>query len=817
MAGEVRDKPSVQATTTVFPSNPATELSEDGDYLDIGVGEQRPGYTKVDRKDMYRMGKRQELMRNFSPVSALSFTALLQATWEANTQGLVDGGLAGLFWSYIWTFFGSGIIMLSLAEMASMCPTSGGQYHWVSEFAPPKYQRFLSYMTGWVSTLSWQAGAASGSFLTGTIIQGLLTVNDPNYSPTNWQGTLFVFAMVLVLFVFNIWGAKALPVVQNALLGIHIIGWLVIIVVLWALAPKQSASGVFTQFTNGGGWSTMGLSLMVGQISAIFGSTCSDATAHMAEEVADAGRSVPIAIVWSYVLNGIMGFILLISYLFAIPSVDDALNDPSTYPFIYAFRSAVPTSGVNGLTSVVLILVIASNISFNAATSRQTWSFARDRGLPFSDWIGHVSPGKEIPANAVALTCLLSAVLSLINIGSSAAFNAIISLQVVALMFTYCISISCVMYRRIYHPETLPKARWSLGSWGLGINVAGLVYAFFAFFWCFWPNATPVDASSFNWAVVMFVGVIVLSLVMFLGSKGQVIVAGAIAGLISRFCIAPLDVLKIRLQLQTDPLWKGANGRVGTSNIGSGTIHTFKDILHKEGVTAFWKGNVPAELLYIAYGAVQFSAYRTTNQLLQPLKLPDPVDTFISGATAGAVATSLTYPLDLLRTRFAAQGSVRVYRNLRSSVLEIARTEGTGGFFQGIGPAVGQVVPYMGLFFSAYEFLRPTLADLSLPFGSGDASAGIIAGVLAKSGVFPLDLIRKRLQVQGPTRSRYVGGSIPVYKGVWATGKLIVGHEGWRGLYRGLGISLVKSAPASAVTMWTYEHALKILHSIEND
>lgn len=158
-----------------------------------------------------------------------------------------------------------------------------------------------------------------------------------------------------------------------------------------------------------------------------------------------------------------------------------------------------------------------------------------------------------------------------------------------------------------------------------------------------------------------------------------------------------------------------------------------------------------------------------------------------------------------------------MYRNLRSSVLEIARTEGTGGFFQGIGPAVGQVVPYMGLFFSAYEFLRPTLADLSLPFGSGDASAGIIAGVLAKSGVFPLDLIRKRLQVQGPTRSRYVGGSIPVYKGVWATGKLIVGHEGWRGLYRGLGISLVKSAPASAVTMWTYEHALKILHSIEND
>lgn len=297
-----------------------------------------------------------------------------------------------------------------------------------------------------------------------------------------------------------------------------------------------------------------------------------------------------------------------------------------------------------------------------------------------------------------------------------------------------------------------------------------------------------------------------------------------------RFCIAPLDVLKIRLQLQTGPL-QGRGARGITSGLAPiGTINTFKHILHDEGVTvmfsnsiycshanlgstlqAFWKGNVPAELLYVAYGAVQFSTYRMTNKLLQPCSLPNTVDTFLSGASAGAAATSLTYPLDLLRTRFAAQGRDRIYLNLRSSVLDIARTEGFKGFFQGLSPAVGQVVPYMGLFFSIYEVLRPSLADISLPLGSGDAFSGILSGVLAKSGVFPLDLIRKRLQVQGPMRARYAGGSISVYKGVLATGRVIVAKEGWRGLYRGLGISLIKSAPASAVTMWTYEHVLKML------
>lgn len=158
-----------------------------------------------------------------------------------------------------------------------------------------------------------------------------------------------------------------------------------------------------------------------------------------------------------------------------------------------------------------------------------------------------------------------------------------------------------------------------------------------------------------------------------------------------------------------------------------------------------------------------------------------------------------------------------MYTSLRGSIRDILREEGPKGFFQGLGAGVGQVLPYMGLFFSAYESLRPPFAVLSLPFGSGDATAGILASVLAKTGVFPLDLIRKRLQVQGPTRARYAGGKIPVYgKGVWETGKSIVAREGLKGLYRGLGVGLLKSAPASAITMWTYERAITVFKELES-
>lgn len=327
------------------------------------------------------------------------------------------------------------------------------------------------------------------------------------------------------------------------------------------------------------------------------------------------------------------------------------------------------------------------------------------------------------------------------------------------------------------------------------------------------------------------------------GTKRQTIVAGGIAGLISRFCVAPLDVVKIRLQLQIHSLSDPASHHSVDGPIYKGTVATMRDIVRQEGIKVsflrsrlnphtmiqpsnvfnplqgLWKGNIPAEMMYVCYGAIQFTAYRSSTEILAQLgsyRLPQPAESFLSGAAAGGFATATTYPLDLLRTRFAAQGTDQIYGSLRSSIVEIARKEGAAGFFRGCSAAVAQIVPYMGLFFSAYEGFRPVMTHLdALPFGTGDAAAGVFASVLAKTGVFPLDLVRKRLQVQGPTRTRYVHRNIPEYKGVIRTLRMILRTQGVRGLYRGLTVSLLKAAPASAVTMWTYEHVLKMLQDFD--
>ncbi|KAG8631256.1 hypothetical protein KVT40_000396 [Elsinoe batatas] len=308
------------------------------------------------------------------------------------------------------------------------------------------------------------------------------------------------------------------------------------------------------------------------------------------------------------------------------------------------------------------------------------------------------------------------------------------------------------------------------------------------------------------------------------GSRTQVVLAGAVAGLVSRFVIAPLDVIKIRLQLQShslsDPLSLPQGSLRGP--VYKGTLQTLRTILVEEGITGLWKGNVPAEALYLTYGSIQFLSYRSTTQALSQLpekwQLPGSATSFVSGAVAGTMATTVTYPLDLLRTRFAAQGKEKVYNSLAASIRDITKHEGFPGFFRGISAGIGQIFPYMGMFFALYENLKPRLAAVQLPLGnlgSGEALAGVLASIMSKTAVFPLDTVRKRLQVQGPTRGRYVHRNIPEYKGVVATVRAILVREGIRSLYRGLPVSLIKAAPSSAVTVWTYERTMSFLQSME--
>lgn len=237
-----------------------------------------------------------------------------------------------------------------------------------------------------------------------------------------------------------------------------------------------------------------------------------------------------------------------------------------------------------------------------------------------------------------------------------------------------------------------------------------------------------------------------------------------------------------------------------------------------------YRGNLAATGLWVSYSAIQFGCYRSLSGLW-PEQFRERHGTTVStlnGALSGVVATAITYPLDLFRTIFASQGVPKQFSTMQSLVVHTWDARGVRGFYSGLGATLFQIAPYMGLSFGIYSSLNSVAATrMDMAHSSALAVAlsyvgtGAIAGLLSKLTVYPLDTVKKRMQMrQVPRCTSY--GVIPHYESSWACLRDILAREGLRGLYKGTSPSLVKSVVTHSSTFATYEVALVALQKFSD-
>lgn len=154
----------------------------------------------------------------------------------------------------------------------------GGQYHWVSEFSPKQYQRFLSYMTGWLSVsgylrsielklifckvLGWQTALVSTCYSAALAVQGMIALNNPHYTVPVWHGVLLTIGAVLFTTIFNTVLLRRLPTFEGGMLVVHVFAFLAIFIILWVMGDKAPAKQVFTEFSDAQRWGSVSVQIL---------------------------------------------------------------------------------------------------------------------------------------------------------------------------------------------------------------------------------------------------------------------------------------------------------------------------------------------------------------------------------------------------------------------------------------------------------------------------------------------------------------------------------------------------------------------------
>lgn len=278
-------------------------------------------------------------------------------------------------------------------------------------------------------------------------------------------------------------------------------------------------------------------------------------------------------------------------------------------------------------------------------------------------------------------------------------------------------------------------------------------------------------------------------------SKEELFFAGAGAGIVSKTLTAPLDRIRILFQVSPQRVFSVM-----------AFLQTGVAIVERDGITALWRGNVAVVLRVIPYAGLQFATYercRVEIGARWPHGGHDMKMRFVAGSLAGVTATAFTYPLDLLRARMAvSEGPCTSFGCTAESIL---RHEGPRGFFRGIAPTLFGIIPHAGMSFMVFETLKPWLQREVLGLRSQSEiplvwrlAAGGVAGLVAQTAVYPLNVVRRRMQVQvlGCTDLAQ-----PQYSSTARALAAIYATEGLAGgLYKGGSLTLVKGPVVTAIS-----------------
>ena len=275
-----------------------------------------------------------------------------------------------------------------------------------------------------------------------------------------------------------------------------------------------------------------------------------------------------------------------------------------------------------------------------------------------------------------------------------------------------------------------------------------------------------------------------------MGTGFALFLAGGTAGALAKTCTAPLDRLKIIMQISS------ANQQTAAAKAAAsgGLIPAFIAIGKSEGIKGYWKGNVPQVIRILPYSTAMLNSYEFYKQQFggdqyrETGKLP-VASRLMSGALAACTATLVTYPLDIIRLRLSVDPNMTTMTQVCKAIV---KEEGAKAFFKGLPATCLSISPYSALNFCMFDLIKKAIPGEET--AQTVATASFIATMLASGTCYPLDTIRRQMQLKSSS-----------YANVFDAGKAILARDGVGGMFRGFVPNVIKNAPNKSVQLTTFD------------
>ncbi|KAI1620020.1 amino acid permease-domain-containing protein [Exophiala viscosa] len=470
-----------------------------------------------------KFGYQPVFQREFGYFSTFSFAMSISGIFSTVTTTFVyplyAGGAASVVWCWLISGAGCMCIALSVAELVSAYPTSGGLYYTISRMAPAPWVPSISWITAWLNLLGQVAGVASAEYGAAQMLLAAVSIGqDFQWLPTTGATIGVMAGLTVVCGLVNTLPTYWMEKITKSYVVFHLAVLIACCIALLVKTEnKHDAKYVFTHVDDPApsGWKPIGWSFLFGFLSVSWTMTDYDATAHITEEIKQPELKAPWAISIAMACTYVLGFLFNIVLVFCMGDPTELLSSPIEQPVAQLYYNSLGKAGAIFFTVSAFIIIEFSCFAATQSLARSVFAFSRYRLLPLPHIWTRINETTRTPLFAVWISTLACIAINLIGLGSYAAIAGVFSICAIALDWSYCIPIVCKL---LFHSFT--PGPWHLGKFSTLVNLWACAWTLFVSIIFLLPTYMPVTAADMNYAVVFLVFILLCAAVSwYLGGR----------------------------------------------------------------------------------------------------------------------------------------------------------------------------------------------------------------------------------------------------------------------------------------------------------